>query len=381
MTSTCRRDMSIKWLFFDIYLDVTFDPQQPFNALPPLPPRDLELETSAVLKKATAAHRPLAELKGAAAALPNPRILVDGIVLQEARSSSEIEQIVTTSDELYRAAAGGTAELDPYTKEVVRYREALWHGCEMLGSRPLSTNLFVGLMRIIKDTDAGIRSVPGVRILGAGGEIVYTPPEGEKLIRDKLGNLEDFLHADDDRDPLVKMAAAHYQFEAIHPFTDGNGRTGRIINILFLIEKGLLDLPVLYLSRYIIEHKGEYYDRLRAVTEQQQWEPWILYMLSAVEESAATTRAQISTIVSLMDETRERIRLDLPKIYSRDLVEVIFEHPYCKINFLERAGIAKRQTAAHYLRQLEDLGILRSEKHGRDVYFINTRLMAALGAS
>jgi Fic family protein len=220
-----------------------------------------------VLKKAAAAHRPLAELKGAAAVLPNPRLLVDGIVLQEARLSSEVEQIVTTSDELYRAAAGGTGGLDPHAKEVVRYREALWHGYEKLKSRPLGMNLFVELMQIIKGTSAGIRSVPGTRILGAVGEVVYTPPEGKELIREKLGNLEHFLHADDDRDPLVKMAAAHYQFEAIHPFTDGNGRTGRIINILFLIEKHLLDLPVLYLSRYIIEHKREYYDRLRAVTE------------------------------------------------------------------------------------------------------------------
>jgi Fic family protein len=177
------------------------------------------------------------------------------------------------------------------------------------------------------------------------------------------------------------MAAAHYQFEAIHPFTDGNGRTGRIINILLLIEKRLLDLPVLYLSRYIIEHKRDYYDRLRAVTELKEWEPWILYMLSAVAETASTTRQQIGAIVSLMEQTAELIRLERPKIYSRDLVEVIFQHPYCKIHFLERAGIAKRQTAAHYLRELEDLGVLRSEKHGRDVYFINTSLVEALSES
>ena len=358
-----------------------FDRQKSFNDLPPLPPVGADLETPGVLKKATRAHRSLAELKGAAAALPNPRILVDGIVLQEARLSSEIEQIVTTSDELYRAAAGGGPPPDPYAKEVLRYREALWHGHEVLKRRSLGTNLFVELMQIIKQTRAGIRSVPGTRIQGASGEIIYTPPEGERIIRDKLGNLERFLHVDDDRDPLVTMAAAHYQFEAIHPFTDGNGRTGRIINILFLIEEGLLDLPVLYLSRYIIDNKGEYYVRLRAVTEQQEWEPWILYMLSAVEESATATREQISTIVLLMREAQERIRLALPKIYSKDLVEVIFKHPYCKINFLDRAGIAKRETAAHYLRQLEELGLLRSEKHGRDLYFINTRLMAALGAS
>ena len=357
---------------------MVFDRQKPFNALPPLPPAGVELETSAVLKRVNAANRPLAELKGAAAVLPNPRILVDAIALQEARYSSEIEHIVTTSDELYRAVAG---ELNPYAKEVVRYREALWHGCEALGSRPLSTNLFVELMQIIKDTSAGIRSVPGTHVLGSNGEIIYTPPEGETVIRDKLGNLERFLHEDDNRDPLVKMAVAHYQFEAIHPFLDGNGRTGRINNILFLIEQGLLDVPVLYPSQYIIDHKGEYYDGLRAVTEKQLWEPWIMYMLSAVEESAAKTRKQISTIVSLMNETQERIRQKLPKIYSKDLVEVIFEHPYCKISFLERAGIAKRQTAASYLRQLEGIGILRSEKHGRDIYFINTQLMTALSES
>lgn len=267
---------------------MSFDRERPYNDLPMLPPPGVELETKSVLKKSIAANRELAELKGAGDVIPNQDILISSIVLQEARLSSEIENIFTTNDEMYRAASPDLfAAADPHTKEVIRYREALWHGFQRLRERPLTTNLFIELMQLIKQTDDGIRRVPGTKIGNSRtGETIYTPPDGEGRLRDLLGNLETFLHADDGLDPLVKLAAAHYQFEAIHPFTDGNGRTGRIVNILYLVEQGLLELPVLYLSHYIIKNKSAYYDGLRRVTEEGAWEEWILYVLNAIETTA-----------------------------------------------------------------------------------------------
>ena len=236
-----------------------FDRIRPFNDLPLLPP-PVELETRPVLKKVISATRALAELKGVANLIPDQAILINGIILQEARLSSEIENIVTTSDDLYRAASDKLFQGEPATKEVLRYREALWHGFDSLKSRPLSTNLFVEIVKIIRQVDSGIRRAPGTVIANPAGEVIYTPPEGESVIREKLANLESFMHSENGLDPLVKLAAIHYQFEAIHPFPDGNGRTGRIINILFLVENGLLDLPILYLSHYIIQKKSEYFE-------------------------------------------------------------------------------------------------------------------------
>ena len=260
-----------------------FDRTRPFNDLPLLPP-PVQLETPAVLKKVIGASRALAELKGAGHVIPNQAILINSIVLQEARLSSEIENIVTTNDELYRALDDERASTSAEAREVLRYREALWHGFETLKKKPLSTRLFVEIVRLIRKTNLDVRKVPGTRIVNNRGEVVYTPPEGEAAIRDKLADLERFIHADDGLDPLVKMAVVHYQFEAIHPFTDGNGRTGRILNILFLVERGLLELPVLYLSHYIIRNRPAYYAGLRSVTEEGAWEPWVLYMLDAVED-------------------------------------------------------------------------------------------------
>jgi Fic family protein len=356
---------------------MVFDRTRPFNGLPLLPP-DVDMESRAILKKAIGANRELAELKGAGDAIPNQAILVNSIVLQEARLSSEIENIVTTTDELYKAADEDPSKLDHHTKEVLHYREALWHGFENLKARPLSTNLFIDLVRIIKQTDLGIRKVPGTKIANSRGEIVYTPPEGESVLRDLLANLERFMHTDDGIDPLVKLAVIHYQFEAIHPFTDGNGRTGRIINILYLVENGLLNIPVLYLSHYIIRNKTDYYVRLRQVTENNAWEEWILYMLNAIETTAQQTRTRIFRIRDLMNEAQELARTKAAKIYSKDLIELIFELPYCKIRFLEQRSIAKRQTASVYLKALEDIGLLESVKVGREVYFLNKRLLAAL---
>lgn len=351
---------------------MSFDRNTPYNDLPSLPPQ-AEIETKAVLKRSIAANRALSELKGFAQTLPNPTLLVNGILLQEARLSSEIENIVTTNDELYQSESD-TAATHPHTKEVLHYREALWSGFASLTKRPLCINTFVEIVQVIKQNSAGIRKTTGTTIANAG-ETLYTPPEGEAIIREKLSDLEAFIHADDDIDPLVKMAVIHYQFEAIHPFSDGNGRTGRIINILYLIEKGLLDLPVLYLSQYIIRHKNAYYEGLRNVTEAGDWEAWILYILAAIEETATATKTKIEAINDLMRRYNETAKEQGGKAYSKELVELIFEHPYCKIKFVEERGIAKRQTAAEYLKTFEGLGLLRSQKVGREVYYINDALI------
>jgi len=355
-----------------------FDSNIPYNDLPLLPPSGVELETKAVLKQAIAANKMLAELKGAGDAIPNQAVLISGVVLQEAKDSSEIENIVTTNDELYQAAGDGLlAEASPHAKEVLYYREALWEGFKALSKRPLTVNTCIDIFRVIKQTNASVRNMPGTKISN-GETVIYTPPEGEQVIRDKLSNLVAFIHAEDDLDALVKMAVVHYQFEAIHPFSDGNGRTGRILNILYLVEKQLLDIPVLYLSRYIIQHKADYYAGLRRVTEKGDWENWILYMLKAIEETAAQTKEKVFAIRSLMDEAQELAREKAGKAYSKDMVELIFEYPYCKIKFVEDRGIAKRQTASEYLKTFEAIGLLSSVKVGRELYYINKKLMDVL---
>ncbi|MDD2324843.1 MAG: Fic family protein [Alphaproteobacteria bacterium] len=352
---------------------MTFDRNIPYNDLPPLPPLGIELETKAVLKKAITANTALAKLNDSGKLIPNQSVLIQAIGLQEAKLSSEIENIVTTNDDLYRAFADEGVDQGGTAKEVLYYKDALWSGYNAIKQegRPLSTRLFEDIFRIIKRSNDGVRRLSGTKLTNPAGEIIYTPPEGESIIRDKLANLESFLYAEDDLDPLVKMAIMHYQFEAIHPFPDGNGRTGRILNILYLNQCGILDIPVLYLSRYIIENKADYYTNLRGVTENGEWEPWILYMLEAIETTAQTTRERILSIRSLMDETQKRIRAVDPKLGSTDLIEVIFRQPYCKIKFLEEAGIAQRQTASVYLSKLEEMGVLTSIKVGREKYYIN----------
>lgn len=358
---------------------MVFDPHRPYNDLPLLPP---PVETKAVLKKAISANKALAELKGAGELIPNQTLLIQSIGLQEAKLSSEIENIVTTNDELYRAFADEGQRTNPHTKEVLRYQDALWHGFLAIrqARRPLATRLFEELFQIIKETSAGVRQTPGTKLANTLGEVIYTPPEGETVVRDKLANLESFLYAETDLDPLIKLAIIHYQFEAIHPFTDGNGRTGRIINILYLIEAGLLDIPVLYLSRHIIDHKSDYYAGLRRVTGENAWEPWIVYMLHAIEQTAQTTRGRILAIRDALNESIERIRHDLPKIYSKDLVELLFRQPYCKIRFLEEAGIAQRKTASHYLQELARIGMLSPVRAGREIYYLNNALLRILSS-
>ncbi len=355
---------------------MVYDPLIPYNDLPELPPKK-EIETIPVLKRVVSAGRALAELKGLGETLPDQNILVNSIILQEARTSSEIENIITTNDALFRAlSASSQVGVDPATKEVLRYREALWTGFHDLKNRPvLSTNVFVHIVNTIKQDQAGIRTMPGTVIGNAAtGETIYTPPDGEDVIRRKLHNLEEYIHAFDGPDPLVRMAVSHYQFEAIHPFADGNGRTGRIISILYLVQESLLDLPVLFLSRYIIKNKGEYYRLLRQVTEAHEWEPWILYMLEAVETTADYTRRRILDIRELITRTMDAVRNDLPKIYTKELVELLFKHPYTKVEFLVDAGIAQRQTAAAYLRDLEGMGVLKSTRIGRENFFLNVSL-------
>ena len=358
---------------------MSYDRAKPYNDLPALPPA-VEVETKPVLRAAISASRALAELKGLGQTIPNQGMLVDSLVLQEAKASSEIENIVTTSDALFRAFTSDGVHVDAATKEVLRYREAIWAGYSALKTRPvISTNLFTTLVQTIKGNTAGVRRTPGTTIANTvTGEVMYTPPEGEGVIRDKLRDLEEFIHGGSALDPLVKMALAHYQFEAIHPFADGNGRTGRIVNVLLLVNEGLLDLPVLYLSKFIIDHRADYYRLLRAVTEKHEWEAWILYLLQAVEETATFTRERIVSIRDLMHETGEAIKALPGRVYSKELVEVIFRQPYSKTQFLVDAGIAERKTAAGYLRQLESSGILHSQRVGREVLFLNTRLYELL---
>ncbi|MDE1160391.1 MAG: Fic family protein [Acidobacteriaceae bacterium] len=359
---------------------MSFERHLPYNDLPELPPA-VDLESVAILKHVIAASRALERLRGTSARLPNPRVLINGIVLQEARLSSEVENIVTTNDELYRAAAAADGATDPATKEVLRYREALWYGFDQISKRPLSPSLFVELVGIIRQTSAGVRSTPGTNLKSSLGEVIYTPPEGDTLLQAKLTNLTDYIHAEDMVEPLVKLAVMHYQFEAIHPFTDGNGRTGRILNILYLVQKGLLDLPVLYLSHYILRNKAAYYAGLRGVTEQGDWNSWVIFTLKAVEETSQETCRLIETLLRLMDEARVLFRASYPNAYSKDLIEAIFSNPYCRIRFIEQALDVSRPTASGYLQKLRELGLLHEIRVGRDVYYVNEKMLAALNTS
>lgn len=351
----------------------------PYNQLPLLPP-SIDLETPPVLKAALKATRALGELKGAGRSIPNQSLLINAIALQEAKESSEIENIFTTHDELFKAYEDIEKAENPQTKEVLRYQEAVWYGFKQLESKPLlTTNLFTELAQIIKQNQSGVRNTPGTHIKDGHGNIVYTPPEGETIIRDLLHNLEQYIHADDDIDPLIKMAVIHYQFEAIHPFSDGNGRTGRIINILYLIQQGLIELPVLYLSKYIIAHKNDYYQLLRGVTERGNWIPWVIYILEGIAEMAYYTKEKIDAIYHLKEQTGLLLKNHV-SFYSMELLELLFLRPYTRINHLEQAGIAKRKTASEYLYELSELGVFEPVKMGRELLFINIELMKILKA-
>lgn len=331
--------------------ETEWKPDKPYNDLPYLPPTT-ELETKAVLKRCIAARSALAELKQAAELIPNQATLIHSLPLLEAQASSEIENIITTTDNLFRHSQSDSIA-DPATKEALRYSQVLIEGFRTLKNHPLATRTPEQICTGIKGVEMTVRKVPGITLENdTTGETVYTPPEGENLLRDLLSNWEKFLHNSEDIDPLICMAVSHYQFEAIHPFTDGNGRTGRVLNSLFLIENGLLNLPILYLSRYIIRSKSDYYRLLLNVTRENQWEEWLLYFIKGIEETAVWTLAKITAIRTLSDHTSSFIREKLPKKYSHELVNLIFERPYCRIKDLTDANIAKRQTASIYLKQL-----------------------------
>lgn len=378
--ATYSCDMSQKADYGDTSHRSGWRADRAYNSLPPLPPR-VELETKPVLKRCVTARAALGELKQAAAQLPNPAILINTLPLLEAQASSEIEHIVTTADRLFQCLQG-EASADPATKEALRYRHALLEGFANLFKRPLCTATAELICSRIKDHPLRVRKTSGTALASAdSGEVIYMPPEGEDRLRGLLANWERFLHGEDDADqldPLVRMAAAHYQFEAIHPFTDGNGRTGRVLNSLFLVEQGLLPLPILYLSRYVIDHKRDYYDRLLGVTRDEAWEPWILFMLQGVEETASWTTAKITAIRTLAAATVEYVREKTPKLSSRELVDLIFEQPYCRIGNLVEAGIAGRQAASRHLKALATIGVLREQAVGREKLFVNVRLLQLL---
>lgn len=353
----------------------------PFNLLKCLPPK-IEVETKRTLKKAISANKALAELRTAGDLIPNQALLIRAIVLQEAKLSSEIENIVTTNDDLYKAFSEDPEKAEPATKEVLRYEESLWHGFQHLrGGGILTPRLFTDVARIIKQYDIGVRDRPGTRVVNRRTmEPIYAPPEGEPLIRSLLDNLCEYLNCTDDTDPLIKMAVAHYQFEAIHPFPDGNGRTGRVVNILYLVQQELLGIPVLYLSRFIIQNKAAYYDGLRLVTEQNAWEEWILYILDGIEQTAKDTKRRIDTIRVAMLEAIDYAKSEMKKGYSKELIEIIFQQPYTRISTLDKNGIAKRDAASTYLRELDRIGLLRGMKVGREMFYLNAKLLEALTA-
>lgn len=348
--------------------------------LPSLAALDQErFDRPSILRKVAAAGRQLAELKGVAALIPQPAILINALGMQEAKDSSAIENIVTTHDELFRGAAlpeGGSAA----AKEVLRYRQALRIGFDIVAATGLLTlNTILKVQAELERNDAGFRRVPGTVLKDNIGRTVYTPPDPNVIPR-LMGDLESFINGRQtfEADPLVRMALIHHQFESIHPFYDGNGRTGRIINVLYLLIQGLLDIPILYMSRHIVRTKADYYRLLQAVRERDAWEEWVEYMLMAIEVTAREGIAMVSAIKRTLLETKHRIRSEHRKIYSQDLINSLFAHPYTKIQFIEQELDVSRITATKYLDQLTAGGILRKERVGRANYYINQPLTAIL---
>lgn len=377
-----RHDM---YRFFDflyilfgicIALTKTLAPTQPLDRLKPQ-----RFETVGVLKALASASRQLAELKGVSASIPNENILVATLGMQEAKDSSAIENIVTTHDELFRDALMPERGASPAVKEVLRYRQALGVGFEdVRKTGVLSNNYILRIQAALEMNEAGFRKVPGTTLKNQRGAVVYTPPMPDRIMP-MMADLERFIN--EERlavDPLIRMALIHHQFETIHPFYDGNGRTGRIINVLYLVKEGLLDVPVLYMSRYIIRTKSEYYRLLQSVREHDTWEEWVTYMLTAVAESARDGIKTVAAIKSLLLDYKHRIRKELPKIYSQDLINNIFSHPYTKIQFVEDDLGVSRLTATKYLDKLSEAGFLVKEKAGRSSFYLNMALYDILTA-
>ena len=326
-----------------------------------LPPK-AELETKAVLKQLVKANRALAEIKGYADTIPNKHILINAVMINEAKDSSEIENIITTHDDLFTAMSEASGA-SPAAKEVVNYRSALWYGYEQVKEKEMFTiNMMIEIQVLIENNRGGIRKLPGTVLMNENtGQVVYTPPSGEAEILDFMSNLERYINEDfDDIDPLIKLAVIHYQFECIHPFYDGNGRTGRIINVLYLILKELLDSPILYLSRYIIRNKSAYYQLLQEVSTQENWEGWITYILTGIEETAEETLNLIKKINAQVEAMSAEIKEKLPKVYSKELIELLFYEFYTKTIYIEKGLSVTRKTAAGYLTALENEGFLTS---------------------
>jgi len=350
------------------------------NHLSYLPPqfdrKKIDLETKEIMREALIANRKLAELKGYSEIVPNKNILINAITLNEAKESSEIENIITTHDELF-SALSKEEFLFGAAKEVINYKEALWRGIDLIKQNGfLTSNMFVEVQAIIEGNNAGIRKQGGTTLVNERtGEVVYTPPVNESRIRDLLGNLERYINDEDETDPLIKLAVIHYQFESIHPFYDGNGRTGRIINELYLVMKGLLDSPILYLSKYILSTKEEYYRLLNNIHNNGNWEEWILYILKGVQETAEKSLNILRRINDLIENTSKEIREKKPKIYSKELVDIIFVEFYTRISNVEDGLNVTRKTASNYLNELAESGILDVEVRGKDKLFINKRLL------
>lgn len=347
--------------------------------LPTLPPQG-ELETSTVLRALADAHRHLAELKGRASSIPNQAILIDTLALQEAKASSEIENIVTTQDELFQASLFMDGPGSPAAKEVANYRDALKCGFDGLRRNHglLTNNAIVEMFRVLKRTDEEFRTTPGTALKNEStGALVYVPPQSADEIRMHMTALERFINDDEAcaLDPLVKMALIHHQFESIHPFSDGNGRIGRIVNVLYLTRVGLLDIPILYLSRYVTTHKADYYRLLQSVRDTGEWEPWLLYMLRAVSTTSRQTLELIEGMRDLMADYKRRLREHPTVRYSQDLLNNLFRHPYTRIEFIQQDLGVTRQTAAKYLDQLAQAGFVEKHQQGRNNYYINTPLI------
>jgi Fic family protein len=350
------------------------------NKLAKLPPKREKVETIEILRQLSKSSNSLGELKGIAKTIPNQEMLINAVVLQEAKDSSEIENIITTQDELYKALATNTKQ-PTQVKEVIKYRSAIFLGFELIKKQGfLKLKDIETIQKTIIGNNAGIRSMAGTVLKNdKTGEIVYTPPQDKDEILDLLSNfLEHFNVEQNDLNPLINLAILHYQFESIHPFYDGNGRAGRILNILYLIINDLLDIPILYLSSYINENKADYYRLLNAVNNKDEWAEYIIYMLKAVEETSNRTIKKINSIKILLDKTILFAQEKEPKIYRKELIELLFEQPYSKIEFVVGKLNVERKAASRYLKKLEDIGILTSQKIGRESVYVNTKLIEIL---
>lgn len=348
----------------------------------PILPLSIELETIPILKKLTKAHQALAELKGITEIIPNQNILISTLSLQEAKDSSAIENIITTHDELYKSDAHAKQFASLGAKEVYSYAAALQNGCRKIKTSGLLINTYIlEIQQTLEENSAGFRKQMGTVLKNdQTGEVIYTPPQDEGQIRTLMNNLEQFINNEElsNLDPLIKMAIIHHQFESIHPFYDGNGRTGRIINILYLVKRGLLETPILYLSRYINKNKSEYYRLLQSVRDSGSWESWILYLLDGVEQTSRQTIRLIFEIRDLMLFQKHKLRSDLPKVYSQELLNNLFKHPYTKIDFLMEELQIHRNTAMKYLEELVAVGLLTKHRMGKENYYLNSSLFALL---